>query len=382
MLSQKEIFSKAGLVIVSILLSLFIAELILRFLYPEQTKYFVWQPNLQHTFYPDSNILHGLNGASQFSINSQGFRGDEFENDSRQKYICLGGSTTECLYLDDNETWQHQLQLLMGSRTALPPAIGSIGKSGCTTREHYLQLKYYVPQIGKIDGVMLMVGLNDMMKRLSHDTLFEDNFQLTQQVEDSLVNTIFLSNEKENVWWRKTNLFQFAQNILHRTKKVEWQNVQDDEGKIYKTWRANRQRAAVVLYSLPDLSSALNEYERNLQLIYEETQKQGIKLIVVNQSALYKDTMSVYENNLLWMGGVGNFQEERGHAYYSSKALRKGLQLYNGRLQQFCSDKHYIKFVNLATSLPCDTSVFYDDCHFNESGAKKVAGIIAEQIIR
>ena len=281
MLHAKEIFRKAGLVVVSILLSLFIAELVLRLLYPQQAKYFVWQPNLQHIFHPDSNIFYGINGASQFSINSQGFRGDEFENDSRQKYICLGGSTTECLYLDDNETWQHQLQLLMGSRTALPPAIGSIGKSGCTTREHYLQLKYYVPQIGKIDGVMLMVGLNDMMKRLSHDTLFEDNFQLTQQVEDSLVNTIFLSNKKENVWWRKTNLFQFAQNILHRTKKVEWQNVQDDEGKIYKTWRANRQRTAVVLYSLPDLSSALNEYERNLQLIYEETQKQGIKLILV-----------------------------------------------------------------------------------------------------
>ena len=92
--------------------------------------------------------------------------------------------------------------------------------------------------------------------------------------------------------------------------------------------------------------------------------------------------MSVYENNLLWMGGVGNFQEERGHAYYSSKALRQGLQLYNGQLQQFCSDKQYIKFVNLATALHPDTSVFYDDCHFNESGGRKVAAVIAAEMIR
>ena len=181
MLHAKERFRKAGLVVVSILLSLFIAELVLRLLYPQQAKYFVWQPNLQHIFHPDSNIFYGINGASQFSINSQGFRGDEFENDGRQKYICLGGSTTECLYLDYTETWTYQLQLLMDSRTALPPAIGSIGKSGSTTREHYLHLKYCVPQLGKIDGVILMVGLNDMMKRLSRDNLIENDYQFTPQ---------------------------------------------------------------------------------------------------------------------------------------------------------------------------------------------------------
>jgi len=382
MFRSKEIFRKAGLVVVSILLSLFMAELLLRILYPQQTKYFVWQPNLQHIFHPDSNIFYGVNGVSQFSINSQGFRGDEFRNDGRQKYICLGGSTTECLYLDDRETWAYQLQLFMDSRSALPPAIGNIGKSGSTTREHYLHIKYYVPQLGKIDGVILMVGLNDMMKRLSRDTSFESNFRFTKQVEDSLVNTIFLSNKKETVWWRKSRLFQFAQNLLHRTRKVEWQNVQDDEGKIYKTWRANRQQASSIIDSLPDLTSALNEYDRNLQLIYAETQKQRVELILVSQSALYKDTMSGYENSLLWMGGKGNFQEEESHAYYSTKALRQGLELYNARLQKFCAGKPDIKFVNLATSLPRDTSVFYDDCHFNESGARKVAAIMAAEMIR
>ena len=55
---------------------------------------------------------------------------------------------------------------------------------------------------------------------------------------------------------------------------------------------------------------------------------------------------------------------------------------YNERLQKFCSNQEHIKFVNLATQLAQDTSVFYDDCHFNESGARKVAGIISEQIIR
>ncbi len=372
-----EIMKKAGLVILSILLSLFIAELILRFIYQQQTKYFVWQPNLSHTFHPDSTIFYGITGTKQFSINTQCFRGDEFTNDSSVKYLCIGGSTTECLYLDDKETWCYKLQEALNSKFV----IGSIGKSGCTTRENYIQLKYFVPQLGKIGGVILMVGLNDMMKRLSRDTLFENNFQFTPKLEDSLANTILLSNRKESSWWRNTRLFQLAQNIFHQANKVEWKNVQDDSGEIYKTWRENRQHASAIIDTLPDLTSALNEYERNLQLIYEETQRQGIKLILVNQAVLYKDSMSAYENNLLWMGGKGSFQEEKNHAYYSSAALKKALELYNERLQKFSLNKEHVEFIDLAIQLPQDTSVFYDDCHFNEAGARKVAGIISKQII-
>ncbi len=382
MLLAKEIVRKAGLIILSILLSLFIAELALQLVCPQQTKYFVWQPNLQHTFHPNSTIFYGISGAKQFSINSQGFRGEESENGSKGMYICLGGSTTECLYLDDKETWQYQMQLLLDSRTALPPLIGSIGKSGCATRENYIQLKYYVPQLGKIEGVILMVGINDMMKRLSSDTLFENDFRFTPQVEDSFVNTIFLSDRNEEEGWRKVRLFQFVRNAFQRATKVEWQNVQDDEGKIYKTWRENRQHALAISDTLPDLTSALKEYERNLQLIYAETKRQGIKLILVNQPALYKDSMSAYENSLLWMGGIGNFQEEPNHPYYTPKALRQGIELYNQCLEDFCSNKQHVKFVNLATQLPRDTSVFYDDCHFNESGARKVAEIISREIIQ
>ena len=88
--------------------------------------------------------------------------------------------------------------------------------------------------------------------------------------------------------------------------------------------------------------------------------------------------MTDYEMDLLWMGGVGNFQEEKNHTYYSPKVLNDALEMYNDRMKTFCSDKPLIKFVDLASQLPKDTSVFYDDCHFNESGARKVAEIISK----
>lgn len=373
---------KAVLIVLSVLLSLFIAEFVLRMVYPQQDELYVWQPHLQHTFHPDSNIFYGIKEETNFSINEQGFRGSGFENNSGDKYLCIGGSTTECLYLSDNDTWCSQLELYLNRK--LPTAnyqLGSIGKSGCTTRENYLHLKHYVPQLEEIKGVVMMVGLNDMMKRLSRDSLFENDFHFTASVEDSMVKEIFISDKKQSNWWRNLRVFKLAQQALHRTQKVKWQNVQDDTGVTLQQWRANRKQATSIIDSLPDLSSALDEFERNLQLIFAETQKQKINLTLINQAVLYKDSMSVFENNLLWMGGVGNFQQEINHAYYSASALNKAASLYNERMKNFCSAYPQIKFIDLVAQLPKDTSVFYDDCHFNESGARKVAAILAPSFI-
>lgn len=373
-MTSKAFLQKAALILISVLLSLFAAELILRTFMPADDKYWVWQPSLHYVFHPDSSIFYGIKGPSEFSISKDGYRGKEF-NRSEKNYLCLGGSTTECLYLDNSETWFSQLSLI------LPKSIfGSIGKSGCTTREHYIQLKYYAPQLGKLNGVIMMVGLNDMMKRLSQDTLFDNNFQFTQPIEDSLVNTILLSNSSEKKWWRKTALFQLFKKVNHQNEKeVNWK-LQDDRGETFKAWRTYRTQATTIIDSLPDLYTALGEYERNLQLIYAETKRQGTNLILINQSALYKDSMTAYENSLLWMGGIGNFQKSAGHAYYSAKALNHALSLYNQRLAEFCATRKDVKLIDIASSLPRDTSVFYDDCHFNESGALKVARLISEQM--
>jgi hypothetical protein len=40
-----------------------------------------------------------------------------------------------------------------------------------------------------------------------------------------------------------------------------------------------------------------------------------------------------------------------------------------------------LECVDLAAKLPRDTSVFYDDCHFNESGARRVAEVLAEHLL-
>ncbi len=372
----RQRMQNAALIFMSVLLSFLAAESMLRWLKSDRKKYFVWQPNLRHIFYPDSTLFHGIKGASLFSINADGVRGQVFK-DGNKRFLCLGGSTTECLYLDDKECWTKLLQDSLSQRFGKPYQVASIGKSGCTTRENYIHLKYFLPQLSKQDGVILMVGLNDMMKRLSRDSMYEQDFRFTPEVEDSFIRTIFLSEAESNTWWRNLELFKMGQQYFHRINKVDWESIQDDKGEVLKQWRNNRSSAGLLINELPDLTSALNEYERNLQLIYEEAQCQKIDVILVTQASLYKDSMGVFESNLLWMGGVGDFQKQINSLYYSPAVLNRALELYNQRLVNFCKHKRNVTLIDVAKYLPKDTSVFYDDCHFNERGARKVAGLVS-----
>lgn len=358
------------LVVISCVFAVAISEVMLRCFYPIEPKYQVWEPNLHHTFLPDSTIFYGISGPAEFTINKDGLRGEVF-NKRKINYITLGGSTTECLYLDDTETWQHHLSTQTGY------GIASMGKSGCTLYENYLHLKYAISQFSKLKGIVVMAGLNDMYKRLAHGTLHDQQFPLSTSVEDSVVKQIFWSDViHEEVWWRRSAIFRLVRKVYHQNKQVPWTSVQDDTGENYRGWRAKRQNA-LLSDSLPDFGSALKEFSILLDSCYQQCKQQNLQLILVTQATLYKDSMPDFETRLLWMGGKGNFMNEQVDAYYSPKALLKAAEAYNDVLRNFSMRYEEVKLIDLAAQLPKDTSVFYDDCHFNESGARKVSAILS-----
>ena len=83
--------------------------------------------------------------------------------------------------------------------------------------------------------------------------------------------------------------------------------------------------------------------------------------------------------DLLWMGGIGHYQDSPGLEYYSVEALAEGLAAYNDSLLGIC-ERQGVQCIDLAARLPKDTTVFFDDVHFNESGARQVAAILARDL--
>ena len=99
------------LVVASFVFALGLSETALRFVSP--SKYHVWPPGLGYTFRPSPEIMPGIEGDSRFSINDDGLRGYPLSNGEAYRILAIGGSTTECLYLDDAEAWPYLWQTIL-----------------------------------------------------------------------------------------------------------------------------------------------------------------------------------------------------------------------------------------------------------------------------
>ena len=62
--------------------------------------------------------------------------------------------------------------------------------------------------------------------------------------------------------------------------------------------------------------------------------------------------------------------------YYEVEDLQNGLRAYNDVVRELARRRGFT-LVDLARQLPKDTTVFCDDVHFNESGARQVADLLA-----
>jgi lysophospholipase L1-like esterase len=374
---KKLAFSTLVLLGVGVL-GLVAVELVLRGLAPEY-EYLVWAPGIHLVFNPEPGAMQGISRESRFTTNSSGIRGDEFSVDDDYRILALGGSTTECLYLDDSEAWPQVLQRrLNGYQSELKVWVGNIGKSGHSTRDHILQLDLLVPRYPGIDAVLLLVGANDLLLRLMHDDL--DKSYLREELEDEEKLLLHAFTEfplRGKTFFERSRVWRGIARLTERAKATHRVEVQDRAGAVSRVWRLVRQRAPKT-DELPDLTMALEEYKESLRTLADVAQKHGIRPILVTQPTLWRADLPPHLDRLLAMGGRGF---PVATSYYTVGALTQALQAYNAALLSVCGERR-LECVDLAPLLPQDASVFYDDFHFNEGGADKVGSALAKQLIR
>jgi lysophospholipase L1-like esterase len=371
------------LLIISLGFSLFVAELVLqRF---SVSMYYVLPPGLKQEFNPVPDTMPGVSGQSVFSVNAVGTRGTDWSDDHRLRILAVGGSTTECLYLDDSEAWPHLLEQRINEELGAGTAwVGNVGRSGHNTRNHILQVEKLLGQLPDIDLLILLIGINDLALRLLHESDFVLLSDESRKYRQKLFYRSFalippmvpeLPFFQRLAIWQQTRKFK---KVVIEPRSEE--NRQDTTGEIYKQWRSFRQQAPAYRDELPDLSSGLNEYAQNIDTIIELARRHDVHVMLVTQPSLYKEGLEKELADLLWFGGVDNFMAAPGSEYYSISAMQRGLDQYNEVLLSTC-DQTRVSCVDLAAQLPKDTSVFYDDVHLNESGARKVAEILADAIM-
>lgn len=367
--------------VISLLLGLvavfLLGEIVLRIVLPSQERFYLWPPNMKVTLQPDPELLSGISGAAHFYTNSLGVRGDEFAEEQKYRILAVGGSTTECLYLDDTEAWPYILQGKLSGAKQMPIWVGNIGRSGRNTRDHILQLKYLLPQYPKIDAAIVLAGVNDLHLKIS-DRQYDPQFTAKPIFETAYKPRAFsmLPSEKPAYHYTRLGWWRTAQKFKHAyLDKVSDLPYMDQTGGSFVSWRRYRKNAKQIVDDMPDLTAALEEYRGNLDTIIDIARARSVRLIFVTQPTMWRSDLTQEEIDLLWGGGIDSFQLGKGVKYYSPVSLDKAMRQYNDTLLDVCR-KQAIECVDLAGVFPKERAVFYDDVHFNEAGARLVAEIL------
>lgn len=337
---------------------LIIAEIILSWfkLFPDD--YYTMTPNSGFTWTITPNEIIGIQGDSEIAFDAIGARSISNLEEKENKIAVFGGSTTACFALTQQLTWPALLEKKLGDTYW----VGNFGRPGNSSNHHVLQFKHILekPELKEVKTVLIMQGVNDFVgslvskeRYINSDTKSLEKFAFQHTPEVDLPFHKKLTLYKLAVSAKNKIKFHFKHKE-HLTKAV--------------ATITNLRHNAELTNTLPDLTESLNHYEKNTLELIKLAKAKGIQLIFIQQSTMWKPDLEAEYEKLLLTSGF-----ENNDGFYSTEALYQGMEVFNAKLKDICNQNN-ISFIDL--DLPKTTDSFYDDFHFNESGARLVSNQI------
>jgi lysophospholipase L1-like esterase len=363
-------FAKPALAIGTSLLCLLVAEFALRRIAPVQDPYAelkVPRPevnqyiksehpkNLRVVVDPEAG-LPGMKGPNVFTTNNMGFRGDDLtipKPANEFRVFMVGGSTTECVYLDDSNAITRVLQNELNKQPPnnLTVKVYNAGKSGDATDDHVSMIVHRIVQL-QPDLIIVFAGINDLTRSIND----YDYLHYVQPVPLDRFRYLKYSLTES----------QIARRIYYLFNRNP-QNFSQLFQEIHLT--SNYQEKVRVCNSLP-LSNArprvnVGAFAYNLRTIAGVASAQGIKLVLMTQQTTWSGPENANLKEWQWILC-------RSGAKYREDYLNEALTALNDQTRQVARE-FSIPVYDLAGTMPKSRDFFYDDVHFNDRGAHEAA---------
>ncbi len=353
---------------------------------PAAVRYSVYPPGQVTTVRVDPRVTPGVTGDAEFEINAVGTRGPLPETDDDIRILAIGGSTTECFVLSLEESWPWRLGRHLEEGMGRKVWVGNIARAGRNSRQHYFDAAYVLPQFGRVDLALLLVGINDLFNRMIQGEVFETEDVLAREADGEIDRVLHVSGTGDS-WIGRSALARRARRALEaidlirpRPREVN-RLLSHTLPDFYVDSRAMRAARGRTIDALPPMDAPLAEFERNLSLIVERIRANGTTPVLITQPALWRAGLPPDQEALLWLGSADGWPPRReGGPYYSVEAMAAMLAMYNDALRRVARAGE-VPLIDLAARVPQDVTTFYDDIHFNESGAAAVARILARDLI-
>jgi hypothetical protein len=298
---------------------------------PVKQTYVIEDPAFTRYDKLDKRVVH--------TKNSLGFRGPEPPRDFNDylTILTVGGSTTECFYLSDDQTWPAHLQQTLQSD--FPKLwINNAGLDGHSTFGHTVLVRDYVVKL-KPNIALFLVGIND---------LFADGPKTLDRMDrNSMAGAIADHSE----------LFALALNMMRYRRTAGLKSL----GAMPQALSLAEPEYADVLPEemqalLRDQERFLPEYKARLALLIEMARQATIEPVLITQPALFGNAIDDVSSADLSRVAIEIYRKMDGQTAWEL------LEKYNDVTREIGRERH-VKVIDLAAQLPKSSRYFYDYLH-------------------
>lgn len=348
-----------------------VGEVALRYFAIDPSQSYVRTPGWRmHVIVGDH--VHGVDGNHTVSIGSLGSRTARPLPWVDRRIAVFGGSTVEDWALELPETWVARLETRLqgcGSDTW----VGNFGKAGVNVRHHLLQLPAIEKYAPKFDQIIVLAGLNDFLYdyHVHHPIETPEAWWRQQalmydgdQTEYTFASLLILQRLIENLTGDKSiPISDFG--TYQASLRTAYEQVRDSQ------WRDRIQIDQTTLSRYGDAIASLASF----------ASERDIPILFLTQPYIWSDDMSEAALSQISAGYIGQKNLGPDVSWYTHGALQSGLEAYNRKMLEICADEN-LQCFDLAASIARSSENFYDDFHFTELGADRVAEEVFQLLTR
>lgn len=273
-------------------------------------------------------------------------------DDPDLKIVFLGGSTTECVYVDEKNKWPYLVGRLLENKHGKVNSYNS-GVIG----DNSLQLINIL--LNKIipvnpDIVVMMETLNDLTILMYEGDYWNSN----------PYKSTFLYKPKETFFSSFRGLLKSLKDLLIPNLYQRISSVLIKEGIIDEF-------AGVRGKKIINKDYLIKKYKKNLQMFISICRSNGIVPVLMTQASRFKE-----KPDAVIIKHVLSIEKDFGISY---SQLRELFNAFNETVRTV-GESNSVLVIDLAAKVPQEREYMYDYNHYNDKGSRFVAKIIASEL--
>ncbi len=342
--------------------------------------YYVWPPGMRLELRQQADAFASVEARVRFEVNADGERGGDVgaDRDGLFRILVAGGSSAECLALDQYTSWPGVVERVLSTHPARRRLgvrrvhVGNIARSGIGSRQLDLILQHVLPRYGRVDALVIMVGASDMLRWLEESA--PPTLGPEPEVED-----VFSSHPRQRFGWtpRRSALFALAGRLRRRWLRPL--DIREQAGAWLSAARRMRAEARETRHTTPDPCVMLSAFDEHFRRLLRRGQAHADRVLVVRQPWFDRPPSSE-EIAYFWHGSVGKAWRQKVDTFYGVDVLRDVMAQIDSHAATIAGELG-IPHVDLRPVLTPSLDHYFDMFHYTPRGAAVVGQVVAEALL-